>query len=93
MILSLPELRFIGPALALLEVNGDLSMTVTIGVTGARRVMVEIMGSGILVREDVVNESTRMEFYAKPMGLALAYKLRYLEDLLYPNNEKRLHLA
>ena len=83
MILNPLELTVIGPVLAMLEANEDLYICLGITATDVRKIELEVTASGILVREFQTDGPPIFEFYARPMGLAMAYKYKKLEDLLY----------
>lgn len=84
MILNQLELKLIGPVLAMLEANEDMHIELSLTVTDVRRVRMEAMTSGIIIKEFQTDAPPSVEFYSKPMGLAMAYKFKRLEDLLHP---------
>lgn len=84
MILNPLELKLIGPVLAMLEANEDLHIELALKATDVRDIRLEAMASGIIVKEFHADSPPIVEFYARPMGLAMAYKYRRLEDLLHP---------
>ena len=84
MILNPLELKLIGPVLAMLEANEDLHIELSLKATDVRDVRMEAMASGIILKEFQEDGPPMVEFYAKPMGLAMAYKFKRLEDLLHP---------
>ena len=84
MILNQLELKLIGPVLAMLEANEDLHIKLVLTTTDVRKVEMEAVTSGIFLKEFQDDAPPIFEFYTKPMGLAMAYKFKKLEDLLHP---------
>ena len=84
MILNDGEIRLLGPALKMLEANDNLSIGMVFRSLNDRVVQVDAVSAGITIRVYYSDEPPNVEHYAKPMGFALAYGLKRLEDLYYP---------
>ncbi len=80
MILTKNELNLIKPALALVQENNNLEVTVTIcghvkDKEPPRDVTVDISASGVAVKNRRPTEGPQVEYHRSPMGLAMAYKV------------------
>lgn len=84
MILNPAELRLIAPLLRLLDSNESLAVRVELTTLADRWVAIDAIAAGITIRARYSDSPPSVEHYAKPLGLALAYRLKGLEELLYP---------
>ena len=76
--------------LNLIDSNENTAIHLVITSLFDRKVVVDAIVGGITIRADFPDSPPCVEHYQKPMGLAMAYRFKYLEDLLYPTRAQSL---